>query len=139
MVRWNDPEIYDEGLDEFAPKAAVGTGAGLACMVNDCFGFFIKNKQIVGEELVHLYRNRQTKVDKRVGSGEGALHEQRVYAYRKNATLAWTTPQDIEVSAQAVGILGTDYKFIGWFKEDAAETDETVLINWDGTRPDIGY
>lgn len=137
-VRWHDPEIYDEGLDEI-PTLAVVADTGAACTVNDCFGFFIKTRQITGEELIHIYRCRQVKVDKRVGSGEGILHEQRVFAYRKNAALPWTTPQDIEVSANQVGVLGTDYQFIGWAKEDATETDETLDINWDGTRPEIGY
>jgi hypothetical protein len=136
MVRWSDNEIYDEGLDEY-PVAA--TLAGHCSQVNDCYGFFIKDNTLGNEELIHIYRDRQVTVDKRVGSGEAILHEQRVYAYRKDATIPWGTPQDIEVSAQAVGVVGTDYKFIGWAKEDAAETDTTALINWDGTRPNIGY
>jgi len=138
MLIWEDPEIYDELLDDY-PTMTAGTGAGLACIIQDVFGFYLKSRLVTGEEVVPIYRCRQVKADKRIGSGESILHGQRLFAYRKNAALPWTTPQDVEVSPIATGTVGTDYQFCGWAKEDAAEADATVEMNFDGTRPEIGY
>jgi hypothetical protein len=135
MFNWKDPEIYDEFLDDF-PTMLANTGSGLAALIQNCLGFYIKNRQLTGEEMAALYRCRQVRVDKMIGSGEVILHGQRLYAYRKAGVAAFTTPQDLWVSPNAVGTPLVDFMFCGWAKEDAGANDAVVLINMDGTRPD---
>lgn len=138
MLIWEDGEIYDELLDDY-PTMTANTGKGLSCIIEDVLSFYLVNRLISGENIVPAYRCRQVKADKMVGSGEDIRHGQRVYAYRKNTALPWTTPQDMWVSHNRVGTVGTNYMFCGWAKEDADEDDTTVEINFDGTRPEIGH
>lgn len=136
MFIWADNEIYDELLNVYPQNWG---GMGLAFIKEDVFGFLIKDQEMAGEEITFNYRDRQVQADKCEGSGEEIKSGQRLFAYRKNPGLAWTTPQDCYVSHAQVGKVGVDFQFCGWAKEDAAETDPTVLMNFDGTRPEIGY
>ena len=138
MFIWKDVDIYDEFYDE-TPGMTIGTGRGLAKMIQDCFAYFMKNQERTNEEIAALYRVRQTIADKRTGSGENIIHGDRLFAYPKTAGIAFTISQDWEVSPIATGTIGTDYLFCGWAKEDAGENEDEVLMNFDGTRPEIGY
>lgn len=121
---WKDNEIYDELWDE-EPATAVATGD--AAVVQDCFGFYIKEREAAGEEVCFVYRCRQVLADKKVGTGEAIIHGDRLYAYPADGHL---------VSPNAVGNFGVDYYFCGWAKEDADAAATSVLMNFDGTRWD---
>lgn len=134
MFLSKDNVIYDELWDVLAPTATVLKGH--ACVHQDVLGFYVKDAESAGEEISFVYRDRQVEADKRTGSGEAIVAGDRLYAYRVNGALPWTTPQDVEVSPVATGVLGTDYKFCGWAKKDAGATEAKVLMNYDGTRHD---
>lgn len=133
MLFAKDVTIYDELWDIEGPT---GTLKGHAALMQECLGFYVKDAESNNEEISFVYRCRQVEANKRTGTGEAILAGDRLYAYRVNGATAWTTPQDVEVSPVATGVQGTDYKFCGWAKKDAAAADTTVLMNFDGTRQD---
>jgi hypothetical protein len=119
-----DNVIYDELWSVLAP---LGTELkGEPAVVQDVFGFYMKDAEVVDEEVCFVYRDRQVDADKRTGSGEQILAGDRLYYY----------PSDRLVSPTAAGTFGVDYYFCGWAKKDAAALDEHVLMNFDGTRWD---
>jgi len=122
--RWKDDVIYDE-LWDVIPATAVTVGQ--AAVIQDVFGFYIKTREQVGEEICFIYRCRQVEADKIQGTGEAIRAGDRVYA---------VVAQNFFVTANPTGVAGTDYYFCGWAKKDAAANAEKVLINFDGTRYD---
>jgi hypothetical protein len=133
MFLSKDPIIYDDLFDVEAPT---GTLKGDGAVVQDVLGFYVKNAESNNEEVAFIYRDRQVESAKRMATGEAILAGDRLYAYRVNAALPWTTPQLMEVSPIATGVAGTDYCFCGWAKRDAGALDAVVLMNFDGTRFD---
>jgi len=131
---WQDVEIYDELCDELGPDPIALT-SGQARVIQECFSFLLQTQELANQELTPVYRCRQVKASKRVGTGEDILHGDRLYAYPLGG-LPVTQFQDFEVSPNAVGVAGTDFVFCGWAKEDAPAAAEFVLMNFDGTRPD---
>jgi len=119
-----DPEIYDELWDS-NPATAVLKGA--AEVRQDVFGFWLKDRETVNQDVAFIYRNRQTLADKIAGTGEAILAGDRVYAM-VNAALF--------VTANPVGVAGVDYYYCGTAKRDADASAVTVLIRFDGTRYD---
>ena len=124
MFYWRDDVIYDE-LWDTTPTTAVLKGTPQ--VVQDVFGFWLKDRETVGEEITFVYRCRQVLADKITGTGETILAGDRVYA---------VVNQNFFVTANPTGVAGTDYYFCGWAKENANADDESVLINFDGTRWD---
>lgn len=118
-----DLEIYDE-LRDAIPGSAKSKGD--AEVRQDCFGFWIKDRESATEEVTFVYRCRQVLAGKATGTGEGIISGDRLYYYLSNQL----------VSPTATGTAGTDYYFCGWAKENASGTATTVLMNFDGTRYD---
>ena len=133
MLFSKDNIIYDELWDVEGPT---GTLKGHACVVQDVLGFYVKNAESNNEEICFVYRDRQVEADKMEGTGANILAGDRLYAYRVDGAIPWTTPQDMYVSPTPVGTFSVDYKFCGWAKKDAGALDATVLMNFDGTRHD---
>ncbi len=124
MFQAKDNVIYDELWDIEAPLGTELKGA--SAVMQDTFGFYIKNAESAGEEICFVYRCRQVESDKRVGTGEAILAGDRLYYY----------PATDDVSPTRTGTFGVDFYFCGWAKKDAAALDEHVLMNFDGTRWD---
>jgi hypothetical protein len=120
---WKDNVIYDE-LWNVEPAAAIS--AGDAAVVQDVFGFYIKDRESAGEEVCFVYRCRQVEADKAIGTGNDILAGDRLY-YVVATGLVQPTPP-------AGGVFGVDYYFCGWAKKDAPASYTTVLMNFDGTR-----
>lgn len=118
-----DPEIYDE-LFDVIPATAITKGT--AAVVQDVFGFYIKDRESVGEEVVFVYRMRQVRSDKSTGTGTEIVAGDRLYYIVANDNVQ-NTP---------VGTPGTDSYFCGWAKRDATASATEVLMNFDGTRYD---
>jgi hypothetical protein len=118
-----DNVIYDE-LRDVEPATAVNKGDG--AIRQDVFGFYIKDRESSGEEVVFIYRMRQVEADKVTGTGEAIISGDRLYYY----------PAQLAVSPVATGVVGTDYYFCGWAKESAGANVDSVLMNFDGTRYD---
>lgn len=124
---WKDDVIYDE-LWDCHPGAALVKGQGV--IKQDVFGFWLKDSETATpttEEIAIIYRCRQVEANKRTGTGEAILAGDKLYYY----------PSDEKVSPTATGAVGTDYYFCGWAKKDAAASDLTVLMNFDGTNYDL--
>ena len=114
-------QAYQELWDE-VPGAI--RSKGFAYVVNDVFGFLYNGALTVDDEVAFIYRNRQVRADKIVGTGEAILHGQKVYALAS---------QNFQVvTANPTGVIGTDYYFVGIAKKDATETDTDVLIDFWG-------
>ena len=124
MFYWRDLEIYDE-LWDCTPATAVLKGTPE--VVRDVFGFWLKARELDGEEVVLVYRCRQVLSDKLTGTGEEIHSGERVYAVVAQAHF---------VTANPAGVFGVDYYYCGWAKEDASADATQVLINFDGTRYD---
>jgi hypothetical protein len=122
MFLAKDVTIYDELWDVEAASAS--TKKGDSKVVQDVFGFFVKDAEAALEEISFVYRMRQVESDKKVGTGEAILAGDRLYYY----------PPTDDVSPNKTGTYGTDYYFCGWAKKDAGALDEHVLMNFDGTR-----
>jgi predicted RecA/RadA family phage recombinase len=116
-----DTEIYDE-LWDITPATAISKGD--PAVVNDVFGFYIKDRESAGEEVAFIYRARQVLADKVTGTGEDIQAGEDVY---------YIVAQDA-VSANPVGVAGTDYYWCGVAKKTATASASTVLIMFDGTR-----
>lgn len=120
--RQKDHQIYDElWVNITADKVA-----GVAEVVQDCFGFWLVGGDN-GDEITFIYRMRQVEADKATGTGEDILAGDRLYYY----------PGTDVVSPNAVGNHGVDYYFCGWAKKDADAAALVVLMNFDGTMYDI--
>ena len=126
MFHWKDDVIYDE-LRNVAPAAAVEKGD--AEVRQDVFGFWVTDLD-AAEAGTLIYRCRQVRADKKIGTGEAIVAGDRLYAY------PGTTPIDHLVSPTATGTAGVDYYFCGWAKESAGADVTDVLMNFDGTRYD---
>jgi hypothetical protein len=126
MFYWEDVTIYDELWDTFPATAVL---KGTPEVVQDVFGFWLKDREEAGEEVTFVYRCRQVLADKVVGTGEAILPGDRVYAIVAQSHAVSATPP-------AGGVAGTDYYFCGWCKRQADASDARVLINFDGTRYD---
>lgn len=120
---WKDNIVYDE-LWNVAPVIAVL--AGDPAVVQDVFGFFIKDREAVGEEICFVYRCRQVEAAKVTGSGGAILAGDRLYfIVALNA-----------VAPDPVGTAGVDSYFCGIAKKDAGASETTVLMAFDGTMYD---
>lgn len=124
MFYWKDDIIYDELWDTIPATAVL---KGTPQVIQDVFGFWLKDREQIGEEVAFVYRCRQVLADKIVGTGEAILAGDRVYAI---------VAQNFAVTANPAGVAGTDYYFCGWAKENAEASASQVLINFDGTRYD---
>jgi len=126
MFHWKDDVIYDE-LRNVAPAAAVEKGD--AEVRQDVFGFWVTDLA-ADEAGTLIYRCRQVRADKRIGTGEAIVAGDRLYAYPGSTPIAHL------VSPTATGTAGVDYYFCGWAKESAGADVTDVLMNFDGTRYD---
>ena len=115
------PVSYRE-LWDIIPAAVVVKGQ--AAIVQDVFGFYLKNTEATtaGEEICFIYWADQVWADKETGSGEEIYSGQEVY-YNVGTGL---------VTANPVGTIGTDYYFCGIAKRNAAADDDQVLIEFIG-------
>jgi len=125
MFLWRDNIIYDECFDTIPATAVL---KGTPQVVEDVFGFWLKDRETVGEEVTFAYRCRQVLADKLQGTGEAIRAGMRLYAIPTQAN--FVTPN------RPAGVAGVAYRFCGWAKEDADENAEQVLMNFDGTRWD---
>jgi predicted RecA/RadA family phage recombinase len=121
-----DVHIYDELLD-ITPAAAVAQGD--AVVIQDVFGFYlvdVTTEDIANarNEVAFVYRMRQVEVAKMTGTGEAIQSGDKIYYQISGAA----------VTANPVGVAGTDYYFCGWAKKNASASASVVLINFDGTR-----
>ena len=110
-------ELWDVVLGAVRP-------AGFGVVVEDVFGFFLTASTSVTDEVCYIYDARQVEVDKLVGTGQEINVGQRVYA-----TLGSLFQS---VTGSPVGVIGTDYYFVGWCKREATASDTKVLIRFDG-------
>lgn len=117
-----DLEIYDE-LRQVLTAVAVEKGDG--AISQDVFGFWFTDLA-ANHTGVLVYRCRQVSAAKRTGTGEGITAGDRLYYI----------PAEDVVTPNAGANPGVDSYFCGWAKEDADETADTVLMNFDGTRYD---
>jgi hypothetical protein len=119
---------YDESFD-LIPAAEVLKGQPE--QLRDVFGFWFADSLVFEggslTEQTFVYRMAQVEADKITGSGEEILALERVYAVVAQAHF---------ITAHPTGTPGVDYYFCGWAKYDAAASDTTVVINFDGTRWD---
>lgn len=120
---WKDNVIYDELWDVLPATAVV---AGDPAVKQDVFGFYIKDRESVGEEVTFVYRCRQVLAEKKTGTGEAILSGDKLYYI----------VADQKVSPTPAGTPGVDSYFCGWAKKDAGALEEHVLMNFDGTRYD---
>ena len=135
MFRWKDDrsEVYDD-LFDVEPGVTALNGYGMRRQ--EVFGFVIKDNESATEDMALLYNCKQVEADKRVGTGEAIVSGDRLYAYPKTAGIAFTTPQDWEVSPVATGTVDTDFVFCGIAKFNAGANAEKVILNFIGERPD---
>jgi len=125
-----DNDIYDELWDV---EVAAAVTKGFGAVIQDVFGFYFNAVTAAditdgNDEVAFIYRMRQVEADKVTGTGEAIVRGDRVYA-----TLASNFQN---ITANPVGVAGTDYYFCGWAKKSAGASDSTCLINFDGTRYD---
>jgi len=120
---WKDDVIYDELWDAI-PSTAVSKGD--AEVVQDTFGFWVKDRESAGEEIAFIYRCRQVLATKVTGTGEDITAGDRLYYIVASSA----------VSKTATGTAGTDYYYCGTAKKNATATATTVLMRFDGTRYD---
>lgn len=118
---WKDNVIYDE-LWDVLPGTAVE--AGDPAVKQDVFGFYVKDRESAGEEVVFIYRCRQVLAAKKVGTGEAILSGDKLYYH--------TADQKVSPSPSANP--GVTSYFCGWAKKDAGALETEVLMNFDGTR-----
>lgn len=121
---WKDNVIYDEIWDQ---TPGTGVAAQTAAVIQDVFGFYIKTAETATEETIFVYRCRQVEADKETGSGEEIEAGDRLFYH---------VATDKVSQNHGAGTFGVDYYFCGWAKKDAAASDTTVLMNFDGTRWD---
>jgi hypothetical protein len=117
----NQAQAYEESWDVII---AIPTVRGFGFVHNDVFGFMFTASLVVNEEVTFITRNKQVRIDKITGTGEEIQANEYVYA-----TLA-TNFQS--VTANPIGVIGTDYYFVGKAKKDALASDTTVLVDFWG-------
>jgi hypothetical protein len=125
--RDSQAQSYSELLD-IVVAAAVTQGFG--AVVQDVFGYYLTavTAAMIADlrnEVTVIYKHEQVLVDKVTGTGETITSGQKVYA-----TLASNFQS---VTANPAGVIGTNYYFVGWAKEDATANQTTVLIKFDGS------
>lgn len=116
-----DNVIYDECRD-VTPAAIVNRGDPI--VRQDVLGFYHNSTLQEDEEVAVIYRCRQVRAQKKTGTGFNFVSGDKVYFI----------VADNKVSPTPSGVAGQDYYFCGWAKDNAGVGDETVLINFDGTR-----
>lgn len=110
---------------EFTRTYIANTSSGTIGLVNDVYGFNLVaiDVSVEGGE-VFVYKCPIVTIDKKTGTGESISKGERVYG----------DPNDeYKVSATK----GAGYVFLGWAEEDAAASDTTVVINYDGTLHEV--
>ena len=117
-------QSYHELRDWDAPAART---KGFAEVIQDLFCFAM-TPVAAGIEGCPIYQASQVWAGKVQGSGEGIASGQRVYA-----TLASNFQL---VTANPVGVIGTDFYFCGWAKREALANDDQVLIRFWGHEHD---
>jgi len=102
---------------------------GQAALIQDVFAFYLKATEaaVAGEEITSIYWADQVWADKEQGSGEAILAGQEVYYNISTPEVGLGL-----VTANPVGVIGTDYYFCGIAKRNAGATDEQVLIEFIG-------
>lgn len=114
-------QAYEESWDVIV---AAPTVRGWGFVNNDVFGFLFTASLVVNEEITFITRNKQVRIDKLTGTGEEIQQNEYVYA-----TLASNFQT---VTAHPVGVIGTDYYFVGKAKKLALAADTTVLVDFWG-------
>lgn len=122
MFYWEDVTIYNELWDTFPATAVL---KGTPEVVQNMFGFWLKDRETDGEEVTFIYKCRQVLADKLVGTGEAILPGDRVYAVVNQAHFV--------TAGIPAGVAGTDYYYCGVCKRAAVAADAQVLIEFDGT------
>lgn len=123
-MHWKDNVIYDE-LRDVLPNGGLSVEKGDVEVQQDCAGFWVCDLD-AGVNGTFIYRCRQVRANKRIGTGEAILAGDRLY---------FVVAEDL-VTPTPVGVAGTDSYFVGWAKEDAGADVADVLMNFDGTRYD---
>lgn len=123
VFHWKDDVIYDELRNVIPAGPAVRKGD--IAVRQDVAGFWVTDLA-VGEAGTLIYRCRQVRALKKIGTGQAILAGDRLYY----------DVSDGHVSPTPTGVAGVDSYFVGWAKEDADEDVTDVLMNFDGTRYD---
>jgi hypothetical protein len=121
-----DLHDYNE-LGGMATATAVTKGEVAIVQDRMCFHLYGKTAAQISEgnaDITPIYKMRQVNARKRTGTGQEFAAGDNVYYY----------PSDQRVSPAAIGIAGTDYYWCGTVKRAATASEETVLIEYDGTR-----
>ena len=121
LLRDDQQQAYDECWDEI-PGAV--RAKGYAYVVSDIFGFLMTAALTVTDEVTFIYYATQVRAGKVTGTGEDIAHGEKVYA-----TLASNFQL---VTANPVGVIGTDFYYCGICKKDATADDDDVLIKFIG-------
>lgn len=121
---WKDDVIYDE-LRDVTPTSGLAVEKGDVDVQQDCAGFWVCDLA-AGVSGTFIYRCRQVRALKKIGTGQAILAGDRLYY----------DVSDGHVSPTPTGVAGTDSYFVGWAKEDAGADVLDVLMNFDGTRYD---
>lgn len=120
---WKDNVIYDE-LRNVVPSGPAVKKGDIAKR-QDVVGFWVTDLA-VGEAGTLIYRCRQVRALKKIGTGKAITAGDRLFY----------DVSDGHVENATSGTPGTDSYFVGWAKEDADADATDVLMNFDGTRPD---
>jgi hypothetical protein len=109
-------------IRDVIPATAVSKGD--PAIRQDRFGFYIKDREEVGEEITFIIQMEMVEAAKRIGSGEAIISGDKLYYY----------PATENVSPTPTGAYGTDYYYCGTAIESAGASATTVLMKFDGTR-----
>lgn len=115
--------IYDHLWDVEAVSAA--TLKGDCAVVQDVFGFYIKDAESATEEICFVFECRQVQARKLTGTNEDIHAGDRLY---------YQVAQDAVSPNTGGGAAGTDYYPCGFALKDAAASATSVLMKFDGTR-----
>jgi len=110
---------------EFVHEYTIDTVRGTIELVNDVYGFnHVAVDVSVEDEATFIYKCPAVVIGKKSGTGEAISKGERVYG---------DPADDYDVSAtKSVG-----YLYLGIALEDAAASDTTVDIEYDGTLHDV--
>jgi hypothetical protein len=115
-----DWQEYNESHDITVSASAE---KGTALQLRDVFGFWLK-EVVLGAVETFVYKMANVLADKTTGTGEEILALERVYYVVATGL----------ITAHPTGTFGTDFYYCGIAREDATADEDTVLINFDGTR-----
>lgn len=117
-----DWQEYNESHDI---TVAVSAPKGTPLQLRDVFGFWLKTV-VAAQVETFVYKMANVLADKATGTGEEILALERVYYVVATGL----------ITAHPTGTFGVNYYYCGIAREDATADEDTVLINFDGTRWD---